>query len=427
MKETLRMSGKERSWLVELMQVLEGKETLKDASTKLGGSYRNAKRKLKRFRDEGAAGLCHRSRGRPSNRRIEPGVKAKMLEIYEEQFSGWGPTLAAEKLLEIEFRVDHETLRRWLLARGLWKRARKRNAHRRWRKPKEHFGELVQIDGSPHDWFGTGEKCCLMNMVDDATSRSFALFFPHETTEAAMRITMGWIERYGIPSALYTDHHTIYVTDREAPTREEMEKGTGPLTALGKACHTLGIHIIPASSPQAKGRVERKHGVYQDRLVKEMKLRGIKTMEEANAFLVSGYLDELNKKFEKAPSSPLDYHRPLREDQDLKAAFAFEETRKVGNDWTVRYHNQIYQITGPSRDIPPAKGTVLVQERLDRTIHIYYRGRAVAYERITQRPEKKAEPKIYKPRKKWTPPLDHPWRRGFKRKSDRFRSERVTP
>jgi len=350
-----------------------------------------------------------------------------MLEIYEEQFSGWGPTLAAEKLLEMGFRVDHETLRRWLLARGLWKRARKRKAHRRWRKPKEHFGELVQIDGSPHDWFGTGEKCCLMNMVDDATSRSFALFFPHETTEAAMRITMGWIERYGIPSALYTDHHTIYVTDREAPTREEMEKGTGPLTALGKACHTLGIHIIPASSPQAKGRVERKHGVYQDRLVKEMKLRGIKTMEEANAFLVSGYLDELNKKFEKAPSSPLDYHRPLREDQDLKAAFAFEETRKVGNDWTVRYQNQIYQITGPSRDIPPAKGTVLVQERLDGTIYIYYRGKAVAYERITQRPAKKAEPKIYKPRKKWTPPLDHPWRQGFKRKSDRFRSERVTP
>ncbi|MGC8723426.1 MAG: hypothetical protein ACP5VF_06095 [Acidobacteriota bacterium] len=159
----------------------------------------------------------------------------------------------------------------------------------------------MQLDGSPRDWFGTGEKCCLMNLADDATGRSFALFFPHETTEAAMRVLRGWIERYGIPCALYTDHHTIYVTDRKEPTREEAEQGLPPLTAFGKACHRLGIQIIPASSPQAKGRVGRKHGVYQGRLVKEMKLRGIQTIEAANAFLLSGYLEDLNRRFEKVP------------------------------------------------------------------------------------------------------------------------------
>lgn len=411
MEETLRMSGKERNWLVELRKVLEGKETLKDAQRKLGGSYRNAKRKLKRLREEGDGGLVHRSRGRPSNRAKPSELRDLVLGLYRERLMGWGPTLAAEKLGEWGQVVDHETLRRWLKAEGLWARARKRKAHRRWRAPKEHFGELVQMDGSPHDWFGTGEMLCLMDLVDDATGRSFALFFPHETTEAAMEVLMGWIGRYGIPCAVYTDHHTIYVTSREEPTREEMEKGMPPLTAFGKACHRLRIQIIPAGSPQAKGRVERKHGMYQDRLIKEMKLRGIKTMEEANAFLLSGYLDELNQKFGKAPVSPVDYHRCLRADQDLEAVFVLEETRKVGNDWTVRYHNQRYQITGPGHALPPAKGTVLVQERLDGSLHLYYRGQEVRFSPIPVGPVPLVPPPVRaKARTPWTPPPDHPWR-----------------
>lgn len=411
MEETLRMSTRERSWLVELRQVLEGKETLKEAQAKLGGSYRNAKRRLKRVREKGDAGLVHGSRGRRSNRAKPSQMRELVLGLYREHLMGWGPTLAAEKLGEWGQGLDHETLRRWLKAEGLWTRARKRKAHRRWREPKKHFGELVQLDGSPHDWFGTGETCCLMNLVDDATGQSFALFFPHEATEAAMRVLTGWIERYGIPCALYTDHHTIYITGREEPTREEMEKGMGPLTAFGKACHRLGIQIIPASSPQAKGRVERKHGMYQDRLVKEMKLRGITTMEGANAFLLSGYLDDLNRRFGKAPASPVDYHRPVREDQDLEAVFVFEETRKVGNDWTVRYQNQLYQITGPSHLLPPAKGTVLVQERLDGSLHLYYREQEVRFSPISIRPVPAAAPPVRaKARTPWTPPPDHPWR-----------------
>lgn len=404
------MSDREREWLVELRHVLDGKEALKDAQAKLGGSYRNAKRKLKRLREEGDGGLVHRSRGRPSNRAKPAQMRDLALGLYRERLMSWGPTLAAEKLGEWGQYVDHETLRRWLKEAGLWTRARKRRAHRRWREPKEHFGELVQLDGSPHDWFGTGEMCCLMNLVDDAMSRSFALFFPHEATEAAMRVLMGWIERYGIPCALYTDHHRVYITDRE-PTREEIEKGLLPLTVFGKACHKLGIQIIPASSPQAKGRVERKHGVYQDRLVKEMKLRGIRTIEEANAFLRSGYLDDLNRRFEKVPASPVDYHRPVPEDRDLEAVFVFETTRTVSNDWTVRYHTRRYQITGPSHRLPPAKGTVLVQERLDGSLHLYYRGREVSFGPISIQPAPVAtRPLCARARTKWTPSPNHPWR-----------------
>lgn len=410
MEETLRMSKRERNWLVELRLVAEGKERLKDASAKLGGSYRNARRRLKRFRAEGDSGLVHRSRGRPSNRSKPAEERDLALRLYRERLPGWGPTLAAEKLGEWCVEVDHETLRRWLLEAGLWARARKRKMHRRWRQPKEHFGEMVQLDGSPHDWFGTGEKCCLMNQVDDATGCSFALFFPHETTGAAMRVLMGWIERYGIPCALYTDRHTIYITDRE-PTREEIEKDLLPRTVFGEACRKLGIRIIPASSPQAKGRVERKHGMYQDRLVKELALRGIQTMEEANAFLVSGYLAGLNDKFARVPASPVDYHRPVPEGQDLDAVFVFEETRKVGNDWTVRYANRLYQITGPSRFLPPAKGTVVVQERLDGSLHICYRGQEVRFCVIGSRPASAAaEPVRPKVKAMWIPPPDHPWR-----------------
>lgn len=409
-EETVRMSRKELGWLVELRQVVDGKETLADARTKLGGSYRTAKRKLKRYREQGAAGLVHRRRGGRSNRSLPAAMREAVLGLYREKLVGWGPTLAAEKLLEWGYRLDHETLRRWLKAEGLWAKARRRKAHRRWREPKGHFGELVQLDGSPHDWFGTGEPCCLMNLVDDATGRSYALFFAHESTEGAMRVLLGWIGRYGIPRAIYTDHHAIYITDRE-PTREETERGDLPLTAFGKVCHKLGVKILPASSPQAKGRVERKHGMYQDRLVKELALRGIRTMGEANTFLLSGYLDALNEKFGREPSSPVDYHIAPRADHDLAAAFSFEEARTVGNDWTVRYHNGLYQITGPAGRLPPAKGKVTVQERLGGDLHFFYRGHEVGAVPIATRPApvpmSPARPKV---RPHWVPPPDHPWR-----------------
>ena len=291
MEEIVGLSAKERARLVELEQVKAGRQTVVAAAERLSMSGRQGKRIWKRYRAEGAKGLVHRARGRPSNRKLDPDSKRQSLELCRTRLEGFGPTLAAEKLAEVGLMVSHETLRRWLIVEGLWKKKRKRGPHRRWRPPKEHFGELVQMDGSFHDWLETGEKPCLIDMVDDGTSFMDGRFFEQETTEGAMRVLWGWIELYGIPRALYTDHKNLYVTDRE-PTVDEQLAGRPALTAFGKACHKLGIQIIPAASPQAKGRIERRHGVLQDRLVKELRLRGIKDLEAANGFRWGGKVYE---------------------------------------------------------------------------------------------------------------------------------------
>jgi transposase len=264
----LEMSQKERLRLAIMSRVRDSGMTIKEASKVLGISYRQAGRIYKRYVEEGDKGLIHRNRGRPSNRGKPLGVKEAVLALYKEQYWDFGPTLASEKLLERDgYQVDHETLRRWLLAAELWNKQRKRPKHRKRRERKAHFGELVQIDGSHHHWFESrGEKACLMNMVDDATGKTLAMMSEEETTIAAMQVLWAWVEKYGIPKALYTDRKNVYITDREL-TLEEQLAGELPLTQFGRVCQKLAIEILPANSPQAKGRIERNHGVHQDRLV----------------------------------------------------------------------------------------------------------------------------------------------------------------
>ena len=410
----MAMSGKERARLVAMGMVAEGRESVAGAGRRLGMSYRQAKRVWRRYKGEGVAGLVHRSRGRPSNRSKGEVFRAGCLAAYGERFSGYGPTLACEKLAELGWEVDHETLRRWLMAEGMWQRQRTRGPHRAWRERKHHFGELVQMDGSFHDWFGHGEQDCLMNMVDDATGKTMALLFEEETTEAAMRTLWAWIERYGIPQALYTDWKNVYLTKRE-PTVEEELAGEAPRTAFGKACAKLGIEIIAASSPQAKGRVERSNGVYQDRFVKELALRGITTREGANELLRGGFCDGLNRKFAHAPMSEEDVHRPVPAGVDLAEVFCWEEGRTVNNDWTVRYHNRWFQITGSKGSLPPAKGKVTVAERLDGSLHLSYRGQPVAFHEIAgPLPRATTQPVIARAKRAPVRPApDHPWRRPF--------------
>ena len=279
------------------------------------------------------------------------------------------------------YEIDHETLRRWLIAAELWQRQRRRGPHRRWREPKRCFGELVQFDGSHHDWLGTGVRCCLMNMVDDATGRSLARLEEQETTVAAMQLLWSWIDRYGVPAAVYVDGKTVYVTDREA-TAEEQLAGEEPLTEFGKACQKLGIRIVLAHSAPAKGRVERKHGVYQDRFVKELALLGITTIAGANAVLEGGFVDGLNERFAREPLDPQDAHRAVPEGLDLAAVFVFEVTRTVANDWTIRYENRWYQITGPRGHLPRPRTKVTVQRRLDGSLHILRRGQALDFREV---------------------------------------------
>jgi transposase len=410
----LVMSQRERSRLVMMSRVREEAMTIKEASDVMGVSYRQGRRIYKRYVEEGDKGLIHQNRGQPSNRSKPSEVKESTLALYKERYWDFGPTLAAEKLFEREgYQVDHETMRRWLIEAGLWERQRKRPKHREQRERKAHFGELVQMDGSHHSWFEVQEeKACLMDMVDDATGKTLAIMSEEETTVAAMQVLWAWVEKYGIPKALYVDWKNVYITQRE-PTLEEQLSGELPLTQFGKACQKLGIEIVPASSPQAKGRVERKHGVYQDRWVKELRLEGIRDIEAANQFL-PGFVEGLNTKFVVQPRSSADYHQPVPDGLDMRRVFCLEETRVVGNDWIVRYKNRFLQIVSQS-NLPPAKNRVTVQEHLDGIIHVIYRDREVLFREIKELPQKQLMVSSEKAQtiesgRKYIPPKDHPWR-----------------
>src|SRR6202790_4606336 len=286
--------------------------TLGGAAALMAVSYRQAKRLYRRYRAEGAAGLKHRGAGRASNRATARKGRERVLALVRQKYGGtvderFGPTLAAEHLgTEDGVTVDHETLRRWMLAAGLWSRARKRSPHRRRRERKAHFGELVQMDGSFHLWFeDRAPASCLLTLVDDATGTSLGRLGAQETIWGAVGVLRAWIERYGIPQALYTDWKNVYVRVANA---EERATGAEPLTQFGPMCATLGIKIIPASSPQAKGRIERNHGTQQDRLVKKLRRKGIADPEAANTFLETAYWADHNARFAQPPASADDFH-----------------------------------------------------------------------------------------------------------------------
>lgn len=410
MERHLRMSATERRRLIGISRVVADEMTLAECARSLGLSYRQAQRVLARYRAEGDAGLVHRSRGRPSSRRTDQAFRDKVLACYRKDYEDYGPTLAAETLLERdELLVHPETLRLWLIEEGLWQPRKSTKAHRSWRERKACFGELVQLDGSVHDWFeGRGPRCFVMSMVDDATSKTLLHFAKEETTQAAMQILEAWVRAYGIPVALYTDRKNVYVTDRK-PTPDEMLLGQEPLTQFARACQQLGIQIQVAHSPQAKGRVERKHGVCQDRLVKALRLAGISSIEGANAFL-PGWLPGFNTKFAKPPRSQTDLHRTLAKDACLESVFCRHETRTLGNDWTLRFHNQWLQVL-PQNPLPKQGSRITVECRQNGCLHLAYKGQPLTYRILPERPAKPAgtaPPKSDRPPK---PPADHPWKK----------------
>lgn len=402
--------------------------SLRAAAALMEVSYRQAKRLSRRYRQQGAAGLKHRSAGRASNRATTGKIRTRVLALIREKYGGgvderFGPTLAAEHLAsEDGVTVDHDTLRRWMLAVGLWSRARKRSPHRRRRERKAHFGELVQLDGSFHPWFeDRGPQSCLLTLVDDATGTTAGRLGPQETIWAAVEVLRAWIDRYGIPQALYTDWKNVYV---RVPNQEERVTGAEPLTQFGRMCATLGIRIIPASSPQAKGRIERNHGTQQDRLVKKLRRKGIADIDTANAFLETAYWGEHNERFAQAPASPDDFHVARPRGLRLDTVFRLEERRTVSNDWVVRYDNRLLQLERQSGH-PPARGTVLVCEGGDGQLEIRYRDRAMRWTEIVSAttltpPVATAKPPRHpgeRPAGVSThsrrPSADHPWRQGF--------------
>jgi len=379
----LIMSEKERLRLIVLDRVKQGQLSLKHAAVRLEISYRQVRRLLKRFRNHVAAGLVHKSRGRPCNKAKSPQFKQKVLKIYKELYDGFGPTLASEKLLEDhELALDHETLRRWLLQALLWQKSRKRRKHRTRRDPKKHFGQMIQMDGSHHKWFGeNGEKACLIVMVDDATKTKFAFMAEEETIVGCMKTVWIWIKLHGIPNTIYADRKNVYVTNRQ-PTLDEQLAGIKPKTVFGIACEKLGIEIIPANSPQAKGRVERTNAIYQDRFVKELKLKGITTIDGANELLLGGFNDSLNRKFIVAPADKQDFHRPVPKGLNLENVFCFEHARTVGNDWTISYKGRSFQILKANKPLVRPRQKILVREHLDRSITLWNGDKRLKYEEI---------------------------------------------
>jgi len=410
--EALAMSGKERRRLLAMERVRGGETSLAAVASGLGLSYRQAKRVWRRYVSEGDAGLVHRSRGKPSGRAHAPGLKARSLELCSGRYGGFGPVLACEHLLSDEgIAVGRETLRRWMLAAGLREAGRKVPKHRAWRERRPRRGELVQMDGSEHAWFGPGmPKCTLMVLVDDATNRTYARLYPSEDTAAAFDVFRRYALRYGLPAVLYPDRDSIYVCTREARLDEEL-RGDGPETQFARAMRTLGVRIQPAGSPQAKGRVERRNGFFQDRLVKELRLRGITAAGEANEYLEREFLPMLERRFTRAPADPADAHRPCPPGAELDEALCFEEPRCVANDWTVRWRNRRFQIHPCHAGLRLPRRRVLVRELLDGTLRIVYRDVCLRFHETGQAPVPpagKAGARGPQPPRK--PPAGHPWR-----------------
>lgn len=401
-----------------LGRVKAGGLRVKDAAALMKISYRQAKRLWKRYGAGGAAALKHGSAGRKSNRARAVKERKKILKLVREKYSGdvntrFGPTLAAEHLAsEDRQQVHPETLRRWMLAEGLWSKARKRKQHRKRRQRREHFGELVQMDGSFHHWYQQRSgKACLMNMVDDATSTGEARLGDEESIWAAAGVLRQWIGKYGVPLALYVDWRNVYVRE---PSEKELLHGKTPVTQFGRMCQKLDIRIIAANSPQAKGRVERGNGTHQDRLIKKMGRKKIRTHEAANQFLQEEYLPDHNARFTRKPAKPQDYHRKAPPARELEQVFCLETERSISNDWVVRYENRYFQLERTS-DYPPRQAKVTVCEWEDGRVEIRYKGKARPHREI-EAPEPRESAELDLVRKpprpsRWKPPAEHPWKR----------------
>jgi transposase len=414
--ETLKMSRKERHRLELLSRVKRGELRLSKAAELLKLSYRQAKRVYRRYRESQDAGLVHRLRGRASNHRLGSDRREQVISICREKYGDFGPTLAAEYLATLDGqKVTVTTLRRWMLEAGLWTARRRRSEHRRWRARKECLGEMVQMDGSHHDWFeGRREWAVLMVMIDDATNRTYARFFEGETTVAAMTTFRHYVDHYGLPQSLYVDRDSIYEPTRDATVDEELAE-TGPLTQFGRAMKELDVTLICAHSPQAKGRVERRNGVFQDRLVKAMRLAGIGDLESANRFIEETFLAELNRKFTVAAQQSADVHRRLPRDVSLDRVLNFQEPRVVQNDWTVRWRGRYFQLTEANQKLALVRQHVLVCEHLDGTIHLRYQGRDLAWEELSERAARDGDPARGMTglgRVGQRPAANHPWRRA---------------
>ena len=398
--EELRMSANERICLEAFGRVKRGELKVVEAAEIMGLSVRQARRRWKRFKAFGAAGLVHKLRGRPSNRQLLADVADRVIKRHQERYADFGPTLACEKLAEDELVLSPDTLTALLKARGLWERKRRRGRHRKRRERRACLGSLVQMDGSHHDWFeGRSGKCVLMVMIDDATNRTYARLYPAETTDAAFDVFGRWIKRQGLPRAVYVDRHSIY-RDEDHPERP---------TQFGRAMKELSVELIRAYSPQAKGRVERRNAVFQDRLVKEMRLRKIGSMEQANIFLEGMFLDDLNRRYAVTARLEQDLHRTPQAGMAMEEVLCVQERRVVGQDWCVRWRNRWLQIDVRHESLRLPRRGVLVKHMADGQLIVEHKGERLACSELGAKPLATKKRPVIMNNRIWKPGDGHPW------------------
>jgi len=431
--EMLTMSRQEQDRAEVIRQVVDGYIKQKEAAARLGMSTRQVRNLAHEYRLKGSAGLIHGNRGRKSNRKIRDKIKQSAMELVRERYPDFGPTFACEKLTEEHgFSLSVETLRQWMIAEGLWvPKSRKRERAFQARERRPCFGEMIQIDGSPHDWFeGRADKCTLIVFIDDATSRLLEMrFFPTETTEAYMSCLKRYLNRYGRPVSLYSDRHGIFRVNRE-----DTESGE-QLTQFGRALKTLDIEAIHANTPQAKGRVERANRTLQDRLIKEMRLAGVSDMEEGNAFLAS-YMEKYNRRFAVQPAYDADAHRPVpHSPREIDLILSIHSTRKMSKNLTLQYNNVLYQIKIRGIGYAMRGATVTICEDFQGNVTLLYKGNPLVYEawkrgdaqspmvdakQVNQTVEKAIARQ--QQRKAWKPAPDHPWRKPINHQKRKFLS-----
>jgi len=405
-KDIIMASQRELKRLHVVQKVIEGAIKQTEAAEMLCLSIRQTGRIVVRVKEEGAQGVVHRSRGQESNRKLPQEVKDHVLNLYRQNYEGFGPTLAQEKLLERDsIRISNETLRIWLIEAGLWKKKRKGKQHRQWRQRKDRYGEMIQVDGSHHDWFeGRGPACVFMGYIDDATGKVYGRFYEYEGTIPAMDSFRRYVRKYGIPMSLYMDKHTTYKATGE-PSIEEQLNGTEPMSQFGRALKGLGVQLIHAHSPQAKGRVERLFNTLQDRLVKEMRLRGISSIVEANEFLKE-YLPIYNRRFSKKAAEAENLHRPVSKGLNLQRILCIKTERTVRNDFTLAHDRKLYQI---EEAVKTKKA--MIEEYTDGSMALWCQGQKVKFRQIEVKPQKQSSGSGQ--RKASIPAKDHPWRGLF--------------
>jgi len=379
-EDRIEMSQEELKRVHVIRQRLEGHLIQKEASIQLDLSIRQIRRLEERLRGQGEAGMIHGLRGKPSSRKTPERIRQKVLRIYQRDYYDFGPTLASEKLWERNrIRVSDETVRHWLIVADLWK-IKTRKRYRCWRERKARFGEMVQMDGSHHAWFeDRGEICTLMGYIDDATGKKRGWFYEYEGTLPAMDSLKHYIKRYGIPLSVYLDRHSTYKALGK-PTIEEQLRGELNLSQFERACKELSIEVIHAHSAPAKGRVERSFRTDQDRLVKEMRLQRIKTLEEGNRFLNS-YWPKHNRRFSVPAREDVDMHRPVPAGMDLSSILCIKTKRVVRNDFTVMHDGEFYQIL----DRTVGK-QIVVEEHTNGKKYLSRQGRRIAFKKLQQLP-----------------------------------------